>query len=83
MARIAVPASPERRTLIGKLAKASSRHSPENTDVVELKREVKAQTIADYIRALVDEAPALTTEQRDRLALLLRGSSTAQERSRA
>jgi len=32
-----------------------------------------APSLADYIRKTVDAAPRLTTGQRDRLALLLRG----------
>lgn len=35
-----------------------------------------AERLADYIRKTVDAAPELTTEQRDRLALLLRGGDS-------
>lgn len=71
-----VPASRERRALRAKIARASSKFASEKDgDLTELRREFKTQTIADYITALVDEAPALTIEQRERLALLLRGSS--------
>ncbi len=38
-----------------------------------LAAEFKADRLADYIRRTVDAAPPLTAEQRDRLALLLRG----------
>ncbi|GGS89801.1 hypothetical protein GCM10010156_55270 [Planobispora rosea] len=72
-----VPASRERRALRAKIARASSKFASEKDgDLTELRREFKTQTIADYIKALVDEAPALTMEQRDRLALLLRGSTS-------
>ena len=37
------------------------------------KRDNAAQRLADYIKATVDAAPTLTPEQRDRLAILLRG----------
>jgi hypothetical protein len=40
---------------------------------VDAKRAIKAVEAERYIRDLVDRAPLLTPEQRDRLALLLRG----------
>lgn len=42
------------------------------------RRSAKARSVRraeDYIRQLVDSAPPLTDEQRDRLALLLRGTA--------
>jgi hypothetical protein len=42
------------------------------------RRSAKARSVRkaeDYIRHLVDTAPPLTDEQRDRLALLLRGAA--------
>ncbi len=44
------------------------------------RRSAKARSVAAVerrIRELVDAAPPLTTEQRDRLALLLRGGAAA------
>jgi hypothetical protein len=38
---------------------------------------MKAEYLADYIRRTVDAAPELTPEQRDRLALLLKGGDAA------
>lgn len=43
-----------------------------DADVTELRRQLKSERLEDYIRRVVDEAPPLTAEQRDRLALLLR-----------
>jgi hypothetical protein len=63
-----IPASPERRRLVGQIALAT-RHG-ETERVTELRRDLKAQTLEDHIKALVDTAPALTNEQRERLALL-------------
>ncbi len=51
---------------------AAKRHHPE-ADTSEIARDLKAARAEDYIRKLVDEAPPLTPEQRDRLALRLRG----------
>ncbi len=43
------------------------------TDAPELVGARRAERLADYIAKTVDAAPELTTAQRDRLALLLRG----------
>lgn len=70
-----VTASKRRRSLVGKLAKASTRYGVNDATVEDLKRELKAETLADHIRALADTFPPLTAEQRERLSALLRGSS--------
>lgn len=41
----------------------------------EARARMKAARAADYIRELVDSAPPLTDEQRDRLVVLLRGAT--------
>lgn len=46
-------------------------------DVTDLRRELKAARLAEYITRTVDAAPELTPEQRDRLAVLLRGGDAA------
>ena len=48
---------------------------PTNADAIaDARRELKAARLADYITRVVDEGPLLTGEQRNRLALLLRGT---------
>jgi hypothetical protein len=47
------------------------------TDVTELRRQYKAERLAEHIEKVVAQAPPLTNEQRDRLALLLRGGDAA------
>ena len=42
-----------------------------------------SQSIDGYIKRLVDHAPELTAEQRDRLAGLLRGTGTPDSRGAA
>lgn len=64
----------ERRTLQGRLANARRWNTP-NAD--ELARELAAVRIAAYVREVVDRAPPLTREQRDKIALLLRGGDAA------
>jgi hypothetical protein len=44
-----------------------------NADVSDLRAQLKAERLEEYIERVVSEAPPLTAEQRDRLALLLRG----------
>lgn len=60
------------RSLQGKSA-AARRWGLSNRD--ELAREYAAARLADYIKRTVQQAPPLTAEQRDRLALLLRGDA--------
>lgn len=45
--------------------------------VVEAARDLKAEALADYVRKVVDQAPPLTAEQRDRIAALLRPGAGA------
>lgn len=59
------------RSIQGRLA-AETRYRPDE-DHDDLRRDLKAEQLADYIKRVVDEAPELTPSQRDRLALLLRG----------
>ena len=50
------------------------RHHPNDKKTDELAADFKADRLARYIRRVVDEAPPLSAEQRDRLAVLLRGT---------
>lgn len=57
---------------------AIKRHRP--TDLAAIKaarQELAAAKIAEYIERTVNAAPPLSAEQRDRLALLLRGGDAA------
>lgn len=63
------------RSLQARLA-AEHRYRPDE-DHTELRRQLKAEQLADYIRRTVDAAPPLTDDQRERLALLLRGGQVA------
>ena len=49
----------------------------EDADAIVHRRDQAAQRLADYIKATVDACPPLSPDQRDRLALLLRGGSDA------
>lgn len=48
---------------------------PDDPDLIAARRNLKAERLADYIKKVVDSAPALTADQRDTLAILLRGGS--------
>jgi len=52
---------------------ANTKRVDPQADVTELVRQLKAERLAIHISKLVDSAPALTAEQRAKLALLLRG----------
>jgi len=59
----------QRRYLQAKHAAAVRWGKPNQTETA---RDLAAAKLADYIARVVDAAPPLTPEQRDRLALLLR-----------
>lgn len=71
MARI--KASPERLRLAGQAARAEGL----GRDATDLRQQLKEQIIADHIKALVNSAPALDTEARERLARLLNVGGSA------
>ena len=52
-------------------------HGPDDPRTIEARQDHKALTLEEHIRRVVDEAPKLRPEQRDRLASLLRGGSVA------
>lgn len=57
---------------------ALTRHRPTDTAAITAaRRDLAEAKLADYIQRTVGEAPDLTTEQRDRLAVLLRGGDAA------
>ncbi|AVH58676.1 MULTISPECIES: hypothetical protein [Streptomyces] len=60
----------EQRRLIAKKA-ITTRHHPDR-DTTDLDREIKALSLEDHIRRVVDTAPELTDEQLSKLASLLR-----------
>lgn len=77
MPKIATPhadaAEPELARLRAVIARASHRGDAGAADAA--RQEYRELKLAAHIRDVVDQAPPLTAEQRDRLALLLRGAS--------
>jgi predicted oxidoreductase (fatty acid repression mutant protein) len=64
---------PVTRARIARIA-AHTRWQNTPQEVQQDRRELEVQRVEDYIKRLVDEAPPLTNEQRDRLVVLLRGA---------
>ena len=60
-----------------RVASLSRSRTDDDPDLIGARRNLKAERLADYIKRQVDSAPPLTTDQRDRLALLLRGGEPA------
>lgn len=62
----------EHRARVASLTRSRASDDP---DLLNARRALKEERLAEYIRELVDTAPPLTTVQRDRLAVLLRGAA--------
>lgn len=58
-----------------RVASLSRSRTPDDPDLIDARRNLRAARLADYIERTVNEAPPLTDEQRDRLASLLRGGT--------
>lgn len=58
------------RARVASLTRSREANDPE---LVDARRKLAAERIATYIARVVDAAPPLTDEQRDRLSALLRG----------
>ena len=58
-----------------RLASLSRSRTPYDPYLIAARRNLRAARLEDYIRRTVDAAPPLTAEQRDRLAVLLRGEA--------
>lgn len=57
-----------------RVASLTRSRTPDDPVLINARRSLKAERLADYIRRTVDAAPPLTPSQRDKLALLLRGA---------
>jgi hypothetical protein len=56
----------------GKTAGLTRSRTSDDPELVEARRDLAAERLAEYIARTLETAPPLTPEQRDRLALLLR-----------
>lgn len=74
-----MPSSPSTspvRVARGRLAAAVRHHGDDIAAVDTARRTLRAANLEDHIRRTVAAAPPLTADQRDRLALLLRGGGS-------
>ena len=62
--------TPEQRRARAALA-AKSRYSPDDPTLDDDRRDLRALTLEEHVRRVVDQAPPLTSEQRQRIAALL------------
>ncbi len=60
-----------------RVASLTRSRKPDDPELVDARRNMRTERLAEYIKRTVDAAPPLTEDQRDRLALLLRGRSDA------
>ena len=58
-----------------RVASLSRSRTPDDPDLLDARRNLRAERLAVHIAKVVAEAPPLTAEQRDRLAVLLRGGA--------
>lgn len=69
--------TPEARRLASSVAAIEKHHGSGDPRLPELRRDLRAEKLAEHIRQVVDAAPALTAEQRAQLAGLLHGGDAA------
>lgn len=69
-------ASSTRRTLAAKVGGIERKCGPHDPRLPELRRDLRATELAEHVRRIVDQAPPLTNEQRNRIAALLRPAGT-------
>lgn len=60
-----------------RVASLTRSRTPDDPELVDARRNLRAERLADHIRRQVDDWPPLTNEQRARLAALLRPSAGA------
>lgn len=58
-----------------RLASLTRSRAVDDPALVDARRDLKAARLEDHIQRIVDAAPPLTPEQRDRLASILRGAT--------
>ena len=60
-----------------RVASLSRTRTPDDPELLDARRNLRAERLAEHIARVVDEAPPLTPEQRDKLAVILRGGRVA------
>ncbi len=60
----------------GRLGQTSRRYADQPDRILDARRDLAVAKIEDYVAKVVADAPPLTADQRDQLALLLRGGGS-------
>lgn len=55
-----------------RIASLSRSRAADDPDLIEARRNLRAERLADHVQRVVSEAPPLTDDQRARIAALLR-----------
>ncbi|MEZ5150698.1 hypothetical protein [Rhodococcus zopfii] len=71
------PLSPAARSKRAKIAALSRDREPNDPELLETRRDLRALKLEEYVTRVVAEAPPLTDEQRERIASLLRAGGDA------
>lgn len=53
----------------------SGERAPDDPELQDAKRNLRALRLEDHVQKVIAEAPPLTPEQRDRIAVILRGGA--------
>jgi hypothetical protein len=64
-----------RTSIAGVVGAIERHHGGDDPRLPDLRRELRTLSLEEHIKQVVNQAPPLTPEQRDRLAILLHGSS--------
>jgi hypothetical protein len=69
--------SPSHRHAVAKHAGLARRRPPSDADVIAARRDVDVECLAAHVKRVVDSAPPLSSQQRSRIAALLRPTGGA------
>lgn len=66
---------PDQRTLVARVAALKRHRGKTDPELSEARRELRAARLSDHVARVVAEAPPLTPDQCERIAILLRGGA--------
>jgi hypothetical protein len=78
---MSTPTTPSWRTARAKLAR-QARYS-RDADPTDLRREMRAGRLAEHVEQIVAQAPPLTREQLDRIAMIISAAAVAEDSGEA
>ncbi len=72
-----------RRTLVSTVAALARHRGTDDQAVTDARRDLAAERLAEHVQGVVERFPALTAEQRDRIAALLNSAPSGHRRGDA